>query len=335
MDKKNGVCAMELDEDFTWNFTFTKSPILEYGAFCPLQRPAETKLVNILGSFCGSLIGGIFIDSLGRRNMALICTFFSILTTLTYRVSSNMIMYTYQEFIKGVFSSVAAMSLLTWGVELSRPKYCSVVVATFFIFTSIGQLITTGITYLSVDWRMVVVIISSIGFGLLPLLFLVPSSLRYMVARGKTKGLPGNINFREGAILGARAKDCLSRPQTNRLYGINAVFLILLGYSTHVLIEVLYIQHKDLDIFEKAFVMQVVLLAGHLVALFVALCPMLMYIINVFMVLIAGILAIVATSTNYSDSFWSLARLVTEPFAFFTLWNANLYYVSVRSINFD
>ena len=301
---------MDLVIDFTWNFTFRNTPILEFGAFCPLQRSVEPKLINILGSFCGSLVGGIFIDSLGRRNMSLICAFFSVLTTLSYRVSSNMIMFTYQEFIKGVFSSVAAMSVITWCVELSRPKYCSLVVAMFFVCGSIGELITTGLTYLWLDWRMVVVIIASIAFGLLPLFFLVPSSLRYMVARGKTKGLPKNINFREGAIVGSRAKDCLSRPETNRLYGVNAMFLIMLGFSTHLLIEVLYIQHREYSIFQKAMTVQVVLLAGHLVAFFVALCPMLMYIINVFMVLIAGILAIVATSTNsnYPDSFWSLAR---------------------------
>ncbi|KAL5266351.1 hypothetical protein ACHWQZ_G003691 [Mnemiopsis leidyi] len=310
-NQKHAVCAMELGIDYSWNFTFTRSPILEFSSYCPLQRSVEPKLVNILGSFCGSLVGGIFIDSLGRRNMSLICAFFSMLCTLTYRVSSNMIMFTYQEFIKGVFSSVAAMSVLTWCVELSKPKYCSLIVACFFICSSLGGIITTGITYLSFDWRIVVIIISSIGFGLLPLIFLVPSSLRFMVARGKTKDLPKNIDFREGVIVGSRAKDCLSRPQTNRLYGINAVFLIMLGFSTHVLIEVLFIQHKDYDIFEKAVMMHIVLLAGHFMALFVACCPMLMYVINVFMVFIAGILAIVATSTNYSDNFWSLARVFT------------------------
>ena len=68
------------------------------------------------------------------------------------------------------------------------------------------------------------------GLGVLPLILAMPPSLRYMIAKGKTKKLPSFINFRGGVIAGSRAKDCLSRPATNRLYITNALLLIFLGF---------------------------------------------------------------------------------------------------------
>ena len=121
-----------------------------------------------------------------------------------------------------------------------------------------GQLLTTGLAFYLDQWRTLVVTIAAIGIGLIPLLFLVPSSLRYMIARGKTKHLPPNVNFREGIIVGSRAKDCLARPQTNRLYAINAVFLILLGFASHLLGEAIKVQHvQRLGMFQRAALIQV------------------------------------------------------------------------------
>ena len=287
--------------------------MIEFGAYCPLERSVEPKLVNFLGNFAGSLIGGIFIDTLGRRNMALITTFFSIICTFSYYICDNVIMYTYQEFIKGLFTSTSSMALLTWSVELSQSEYSSLIIAIYLIITSAGQGLTIGLTYWLQSWKMINVIISAIGVGVFPLLFLVPISLRYVIAkdvagREKKLRLPSDIVFDNSDAQPARAKDCITQPHTNRLYATNALLIILLGFSSHLLMDIISAKYHDSNIFSRQAIQTILILVGYIIALLVVLSPMFMYIISVLFVLMAAILSLVATSTNYSDSHWSLSR---------------------------
>ena len=302
---------MDVGVEFQWNFTFTKTPILEFGAFCPLERILLPRMMYFIGLFCGSLVGGIFIDSLGRKSVAVLCIFFSTMTTLMYNVSSNIIMYTYQQFVKGAFGSVASISIMTWCVEMSQPTYCNLVVSLFFVFASIGGMALTGITRYVMEWRLTAITVACIGLCLTLILFLVPAPLRYMVARGRNKGLPSNVDFSAGAIRNPRTRDCLTRPQTNRLYFTNICFILLLGFSSQLLIELISTQHVDMEIFGKLLTVQVIQLTGHLLSSFLSLLPVFMYMVNAFGVLIAGILAVVASSsssTDYTDSFWSQTK---------------------------
>eukprot|EP00116_Pleurobrachia_bachei_P004908 sb/3465170/ len=313
-DRRSGLCSMDLGSDFEWNYTFTSSPILEYNSYCPLQRTVEPTMVNYLGLVVGSLIGGIFIDTLGRKNVTLICAFFSFLTAMSYYISSNMIMYTYQEFIKGIFNSAACMAVLIWAVEMSTLPCCSAVAALYLTCSTLGTMVTVGVTYLTQQWRFAALILAVAGGVISAGLFIVPESVRYLVAKGKVKslGVDCGVKLVHGAVRRPRAKDCLIKPQTNRLYAVNAVFLLTLGFVQRLLLVLITDQNYTSTIFERTMVIQTTILVGSLIAVCLTFLPMLFYVVNVFCVLVAGVLLMVSSTTSPVDFLdnqpWTLTR---------------------------
>ena len=305
---KRAVCYMSPGSEFHWNFTFVRTPILEYGAYCPLARLVEPKMINFVGLLCGSLVGGFFIDSLGRKNVAILCIFFSTLTSLVYKANSSMIMFTYLEFVKGAFTSVAGVALMAWLVEQASPRFCNLVVTLFFCAASLGGLAVTGITRGFMEWKMATLTIACGGLLFLPLALLVPSSLRHKIARGSTKDLPSDIDFTPGLITDSTTKRFLTTPQTNRIYLTNIIFLLVAGFSSHLLIELIDLQHGEFELFGKVIVVQLIQCAGFLLAAFFSLLPVFMYVVNVCGVLAAGILALVASSAEFTDDLWSQAK---------------------------
>ncbi|XP_042243092.1 uncharacterized protein LOC121880103 [Homarus americanus] len=167
------------------NHTFVSTLTSEFNLVCSSEylRPIYSSLY-MFGTLVGAPMNGILSDRYGRKTMLSIGLFayFSIATASTWiPVFSGILVV---RFILGLFHPVVLQSGYILVMEVTEPRYRSVVGILISLPWAIGTVAWGAIAYFLRDWKWLQLAVTLPVFLLLPLLWFIDESPRWLIVNG-------------------------------------------------------------------------------------------------------------------------------------------------------
>uniref|UniRef100_A0A914WBI4 Major facilitator superfamily (MFS) profile domain-containing protein n=1 Tax=Plectus sambesii TaxID=2011161 RepID=A0A914WBI4_9BILA len=173
---------------FDFDPSFGNNIVTEWNLVC--DRKLITQVASSL-FFAGVLVGSLVIpsaaDRYGRRWVILVSAWAMAVTGAAVSFAPNVSIFGLLRFLAGF--STAGLSLTMWvlACEVMAPTKRSYGVAGQGVFWGIGYCLTGLIAYLLPDWRSFFLVTSLSCLSLISYYWLIPESLHWYIAHGKSK----------------------------------------------------------------------------------------------------------------------------------------------------
>ncbi|XP_002155168.1 organic cation transporter-like protein isoform X1 [Hydra vulgaris] len=186
-------CNMPRSE---WKFVedYEYSIVTQFGLFC--ENESLIFVSNSLlfaGSGVGSLICGWLADKYGRKRMMIPCNIIVISVAFVSAFSPTYWLFACSRFVVGFFGSINIAMMFILSSELVGLRYRPAAgIILWFFFTL--ALVMLGLVAMKVrKWKMLMIFSTAPYFLVIPLLFFVPESLRWMHLNKKLEQLHRDI----------------------------------------------------------------------------------------------------------------------------------------------
>ncbi|XP_066984510.1 organic cation transporter protein-like [Macrobrachium rosenbergii] len=172
-----------------WDFdnsTFKETLTSEFGLVCERDYLRATyQSMYMIGVLAGSPLNGILADRFGRRlTFVYACILFSIMTNLSFLLPNLPSVLTFR-FLVGTMHTALLKTGYILAMEITNPKVRSLVGITLFLPWALGTMAWGGLAYLERRWRYLVMSASLPSLALLPVIWFMDESPRWLVVKGK------------------------------------------------------------------------------------------------------------------------------------------------------
>ncbi|XP_002154920.2 solute carrier family 22 member 15 [Hydra vulgaris] len=186
-------CNMPRSE---WKFVeeYEYSIVTQFGLFCENESLIfVSHSLLFAGSAVGSLICGWLADKYGRRQLLIPCNIVVISVAFVSAFSPTYWLFACSRFVVGFFGGTTLAIMFILSSELVGSRYrptAGIVLWFFFTFA----LVMLGLVAMKVrKWKMLMIVSTAPYFLVIPLLFFIPESLRWMHLNRKMEQLHRDI----------------------------------------------------------------------------------------------------------------------------------------------
>ncbi|XP_032408042.1 solute carrier family 22 member 24-like [Xiphophorus hellerii] len=163
------------------------SLVTEFDLVCGKSGLIEaSQSIYMAGILIGCLLVGAISDRFGRRFVILLSLLLLLLFAVITAFSPNIYVYIIFKFLCGSSAGVIIMNTCVMAVEwtdVSKSALCTTSIISFF---SIGQMLLSGIAYLTRNWRILqLVLFSPLVIILLTFYWLLPESSRWLMTQNR------------------------------------------------------------------------------------------------------------------------------------------------------
>ncbi|KAK2140710.1 hypothetical protein LSH36_1273g00029 [Paralvinella palmiformis] len=160
----------------------------KYNLVCDRSWMAElTSTVYMGGVLVGSVISGLISDRFGRKLPMLMFMIGYFLFALLQAFAPNYTLFVVFRFFASVSSMSTYLCTFVIVMEILGPSHYVLLAVTFQIFFSVGFMLIPGIAYSIRDHEILQIAITLPLASLVPCIWLVPESPRWLISQGKYK----------------------------------------------------------------------------------------------------------------------------------------------------
>ncbi|KAI0241104.1 Organic cation transporter protein [Lamellibrachia satsuma] len=146
-----------------------------------------TQTVLVVGMLIGTMTMTPVADKFGRKWTFLINACASSLVVFMTALVNNYYLFTALRFLLGIFVKGTMISGYVLACELFPAKYRTTAGVLGWIYWPVGMLLLAGIAYVTRNWRYLLIVTSLFGLLALPLVWLIPESIPWLVAMGRVE----------------------------------------------------------------------------------------------------------------------------------------------------
>jgi len=142
-----------------------------------------TATLFMVAMLIGSVVIGRIADATGRKKTLVGLTFLLAVVSTASTFSSSYIMFTALRFASGLLAPGFFFVIFVWGVESVGPKYRIACGFVYHLSVSLSTVVLGIIAYFVRDWRHLQLFVSAPMFLLLPILWFIPESTRWLISK--------------------------------------------------------------------------------------------------------------------------------------------------------
>ncbi|XP_055907802.1 organic cation transporter-like protein isoform X2 [Eupeodes corollae] len=158
----------------------------EYGLVCDRQNLLSVvEMCFLAGAAVGSVCSGWISDRFGRKHTLMGFALVQTMLGTLLAFSTSLAMFMTLRVIIGFASMTVAVVSFVLVVELVSGKWRTIIGILNILPVAISYILTSGIAYLTRDWRLMQLVISVPWIALLFIWYCVPESPRWLLARGR------------------------------------------------------------------------------------------------------------------------------------------------------
>ncbi|XP_046647945.1 organic cation transporter protein-like [Daphnia pulicaria] len=144
-------------------------------------------MAYMAGNVFGPLLFGFLTDKTGRKPAFTLCVFILFILVTGAAFSTNIITFSVLRFLSGICNIGFFDIYYVWGVEAVGESYRVVVGFMFQLLFTAGSAVLGIIAYFVRDWRKLHLIIGVPIFTFVSLYWMVPESIRWLIAKRRYK----------------------------------------------------------------------------------------------------------------------------------------------------
>ncbi|KAI0241869.1 Organic cation transporter protein [Lamellibrachia satsuma] len=172
-----------------WEFEHDSFTITEqWDLVCDKNVLTEmTQTVLVVGMLIGTMAMTPVADKFGRKLTFLVNACACSLVVFMTAMVNNYYLFTALRFLLGVFVEGTMISGFVLACEMFPAKYRTTAGVLAWIYWPVGMILLAGIAYVTRNWRYLLIVTSLPGLLALPLVWLIPESIPWLVAMGRVE----------------------------------------------------------------------------------------------------------------------------------------------------
>ncbi|XP_045137875.1 organic cation transporter protein-like isoform X2 [Portunus trituberculatus] len=177
----------EVEEECTeWDFdtsVFSNTLTSEFSLVCERKYlQALYQSAYVIGTFCSPILGGYLADRYGRKVVVVITQVLTAFFAITIAFLNNMVAIMTARVLLGLFN---LLTLTVYTLESCEPKRRALLGMLLGLPWALGTMAWGGTAFLIRDWRWLQLVVSLPLLIILPVLFFMDESPRWLIVRGR------------------------------------------------------------------------------------------------------------------------------------------------------